>query len=681
MDIETLGQRAAAALLDAANAEAHSQQALDEVLSGAPIIATSPVPASSPRRWPLIAAATGVAAALVIGLVLITRREAANPVANTTVPTTVAATTAPTTPPPTTTPPSTTTPPAGTLTRLPNGLAVRLPEGAAVIRNVESLVGGFGEPTAQASATTVISWGGRDVKVQLTNTPPGSFGEVQPFQVEGDFAPGYTQNDGFASTIVRQVAEGRFVVVSSQPLDDAPAVTVEELLPVAESITYDPSKDERVTGRAVSESSYAECVDNTTSFNGGPGLPDMVIFGCDGVLGRYDGATGELEELITDKGGQVAGEPTSGEPVFSNAVYDIEVTPDGAAVYYSFGDEPAAGNTARYEFGSGTPDEEQRVGFGLATSFSPDGTLQARAGIDGVAVGPSDQPPGGSDERFIEMGGGLPLGKAVISPDNQRIAVETGPGLIAMIDVATGDVRLLANDDTSVSYFAPQFRSNDSLVVLAATGSGGAGDPVSSLVLGLDGGVLETESTSWSLPVARVPGTDSVALFGTTLRDRGGDEVGSGIVVAAAVSTDAGSTPASPTESDGSAGPGVEPDSLLVYDDQPGGAFEGCCESVIASFAVVDGCPVVEKSDGARLSVWWPVGTTLDRDMRSVVLADGRVVKVGDKLRLDGVDSTFDEISPNFNGASPSDAALACLERVGGVWVGPSDPKTVEINP
>ncbi len=674
MDIETLGQRAAAALRDAADNEAHSEHALDEVLIGAPIIATHPAPAA-PKRWPLIAAATAAAAALVVGLVIVTLRDTSDTVANTTAPSTLAPTTTPPTSSPPTTAPATTAPrPIGTLTSLSNGVSVRLPDGAEVVRTIDTLSAGYDGATVQASAISVVRWNDREVRIELSNRAPTPLGDVQPYSVDGDSAAGYTASGGLANTVVRQLLPDRFVSVSSEnSADGSLAATLDELIPVAASITYDPADDERVLSRAVTENNAVECAGDQTAFAGNPGLPDLVIFGCDGVLGRYDGATGEFEELITDQGGQVAVEPSSDEPVFSNGMYDIAVTPDGSAVWYSFGDEPVAGNTALYEFGSNTPGDQQRIGFGRASSFSPDGSMVAQVNPTGVSLAPIGDPPGGG--VYVDLGGGFPLGKAAVSPDNRLMAVETGPGVIALLNTATGDVQLLANDDRSVSYFAPRFRSNDSIVVAASTGSGGQGDPVSQIVLGLDGGVLEIEATPWTLPYQAVLGTDLVTLRGTSLVDRDGKEFGSGIVVAAAIPNSVGNDPVG-DDSESAARP-AEADSLLVHEKDNSATADN---TLLEGRLIIDGCVALVNADGAEATLVWPVGTTLDNDSRTtVVLSDGRTLRSGDKVTTKGGSGVFDDFRTMIDKDSITKNSQGCADLNRTIWLGPSDPAELKV--
>lgn len=523
-DPDSIARRAA----DALHARAGDVAATEDSL--ARLLAAEPAQRSGgARRWRLVAgAAAAVVVALVVGVIAIrmsgdgsNRRVVDSPPATDSAPaavdtvdtvgsapdTTVGSSPASSSDPAITTTTALPDVPAGTPTALTNGLTITPPSaGWTVTRSLDRQLG-YGD-AARAETITDLQLPDRSiVRVVLTDVEP-DWPDRTAVTVAGD--PGFTAEvddpgacqscttlyGSVVSGVARRLDADTWVVVESTPgeaslnvPDQLPVVAADVLLRVAESATYDPAADRRVAARAITDVfglGGPQCADSTASVTGAPGAADLALFTCDGVLAVYDGETGERIRLVkqfTPPGDAVDPNAEGSGPAYIDG---ITISPDGRTLFHSEGPEPISGTTFATDLG--TPDSSTEVAYpGWWPAVDPTGRYLAVSALDMVIIQDLTTTGGGVT---IPMEGGQVAGPKAFSADGRTLAVEMFGGTIAVIDLATSNVTLVAADDPRVLYHQPRFTSLG-LEVVTTCCTGSPGDAVSGAILGLDGTVIE----------------------------------------------------------------------------------------------------------------------------------------------------------------------------------------------
>ncbi len=563
IDPDEIARRAAASLRDRAGDVAATEDALSRLIARKP---RAQKQASSARRWWLAAGAAVVVAALVVGVIAIRaardsdqRLIDAPPPTDSAPPIVDPATTRPaeSTEPPATTAgtvasaPTTTTgdpmqPQPSPALVLKNGLTITPPSvGWTLTRSLDRQLG-YGD-AARAETITDLQLPDRAiVRVVLTDVEPdwprrlaavigGREGWTVSLRTDDNCQSCRTLYGSVVSGVARLLDDDTWLLVESTPgeaslnvPDQLPVVAADVLRQLAESATYDPTSDHRVGARArtdVLAFAGPQCPDSTASVTGAPGAPDVALFTCDGALAVYDGETGERVRLIeqfTPPGDPVDPNSEGSGPAYIDG---ISFSPDGQTLYHSTGPEPISGNTFATDVGDPAANPElSSPGWWPATD--PTGRFLAVSALDTVII--DDLTDGTS--RSIPMEGGQVGGPKAFSPDGRNLIVEMLGGNVAIIDLETTDVTLIASDNPQVLYHQPRFTERG-VEVLTTCCTGGAGDEVSGAILGLDGMVLEAGSGDGSIvtPYSLVSGA------GTPMSLRGTDLVFNGAVIATGV--------------------------------------------------------------------------------------------------------------------------------------------------
>jgi hypothetical protein len=562
IDPDEIARRAAASLHARAGDVAATEDALSRLVAGQP--QQPRASARSTRRWWLAAGAAAVVASLVIGVIAIRaarddsdqRLIDAPPPTDSVPPSIDPATTVPsitTTPEP---PPSsvvtdvpqttTTVATAQQPTALTNGLTITPPTaGWVVTRSLDRQLG-YGD-AARAETITDLQLTDRSiVRVVLTDVEPdwprreaavigGRDGWTASLRTDDNCQSCWTLYGSVVSGVARLLDDDTWLLVESTPgeaslnvPDQLPVVAAQVLLQLAESATYDPTSDRRVAARATTDAfAFAgpQCGDSTATVTGAPGAPDFALFTCDGALAVYDGETGErirLIEKFTPPGDPVDPNAEGSGPAY---VDGIAVSPDGQTLYHSEGPEPISGVTYATDLAGPAAPELGRAGWWPATDST--GRYLAASAVDTVII--HDLTDGTS--RSIPMEGGQVAGPKAFSPDGRTLAVEMSGGTIAIIDLETTNVALLANVNPQVQYHQPHY-TQLGLEVITTCCTGGAGDEVSDAINpGLDGTVSEGGGGDGSIvtPYRLVSGG------GVRMELRGTDLVFDGRVIATGV--------------------------------------------------------------------------------------------------------------------------------------------------
>lgn len=399
--------------------------------------------------------------------------------------------------------------PATVRVALGHGLVASLPSAPDRIRRVESLA----YDADRAQHTTDVRFAdGTNVRVVLGvdvlgRSAPGDVAWEEERDVgEVDAAAG-RRLDGDTWARVESVRawnpEAREY--------EGPSIGLDGVRLVLGSITYDPSADTRVRPMMTAPPRPADsCAPDAAVGGGGP---DMVLFLCDGRFGVFDGATGELVELLRQFDDQRV--PFDGEGPGPAYVDGVAVSADGSTIWFSTGPEPAVGNMYRYVRGSGV--EPEPIGFGWGPSISPDGTTVAVAQLDWVGMFSADGTPvdvtSGQPNALLGM---FPTPPFAWSPDGAQIAFEVHSGVIAVLDVATEDVALYAPTEPGTGYVEPGFEAERGLTAMLICCNGAPGSSIGFAIVGGQGNQLNLEvtgddSTTW--PLRRVFTQEGRAIF------------------------------------------------------------------------------------------------------------------------------------------------------------------------
>lgn len=448
-ELDALGRRAAAQANQEAQTVADTEQALTDLRAGVRTtdVRTTP-PAGARRTWLTVAASL----LLVGGLGTTALVALRNPDSSSSPPQpdVSAPRPAPTLAPspettlaagPDTTPPTTATP--GRFTgELRHGLKIdNLP--SSPVQVIHQELPGFGE-----RATYVATMRFSDDRLLLA--------AVGPRPNRGDVVVGEVNGvQGLVGDSFVAFATGRGDWLSLGTRSGAPpessvaaVFTSDELLVLAETLFYDPSLDTRTTLPSYDPTAVpAVCADGVSVAGGAE--RDMVLFTCDGTLAVYDGATGERNELIQQLDDSRGPLPDEGPgPAY---VDGLSVSPDGDSIWFSTGPEPVVGNLYRYRVSSGETPEP--IGFGSQPVVSPDGTQVAIVTLDGISILSTETL---AQERGWFFDGLLYPRDLAWSPAASEIAFEAN-GTIGVLDVATGNVELHANEDPAVLYTSPVY--------------------------------------------------------------------------------------------------------------------------------------------------------------------------------------------------------------------------------
>ncbi len=211
------------------------------------------------------------------------------------------------------------------------------------------------------------------------------------------------------------------------------AFTLGQVRAVVAGLKYDASADTRPTTDGFVGGGVGAPCEDPTSVAGGTDR-DLVLFTCDGVLGVYDGATGERTEVIQRFDGWANADPTDEESIYASYVEAIAVSPDGRTVWFTVGPEPVSGTTYRYELGSGV--EPQPFGDGRVGDVGPDwvALTTAMPGINLLGVGNDDLV---TSQRTVDTLG-MFVGGGSWSPDGGALAVVAN-GAIGIVDPVAND--------------------------------------------------------------------------------------------------------------------------------------------------------------------------------------------------------------------------------------------------
>jgi hypothetical protein len=241
------------------------------------------------------------------------------------------------------------------------------------------------------------------------------------------------------------------------------AFTLEQVGAVVVGLQYDASADTRpVTDGFVGGGVGATC-ETPTSVTGGTDR-DLVLFTCDGVLGVYDGATGELTEVISPFDAWANADPTDEESIYASYVESIAVSPDGRTVWFTVGPEPVSGTTYRYELGSGV--EPQPFGDGRVGDVGPDWVaLTAMPGINLLGVGNDDLV---TSQRTVDTLG-MFVGGGSWSLDGGALAVVAN-GAIGIVDPVANDSIVLRAPPLGQAYTQAWFDDDGRLYGLLDDG-------------------------------------------------------------------------------------------------------------------------------------------------------------------------------------------------------------------
>ena len=563
IDPDEIARRAAASLHERAGDIAATEDALARVIAGEPPAAKRPT--NSPRRWWLAAGAAAAVASLVVGVIAIrTARDDtdqrlidAPPPTDSVVPSVDPATTLP----PIATAPelpassvvaevpqtSSAVAPAQQPITLTNGLTITpATDGWTVSRSLDRQLG-YGDAERAETITDLQLTDRSIVRVVLTDVEPdwprreaaaigGRDGWTASLQPTDNCQSCRTLYGSVVSGVARLLDDDTWLLVESTPgeaslnvSDQLPVVAAEVLMQLAESASYDGASDHRPAARATPDAlafSGPQCADSTATVTGAPGAPDIALFTCDGALAVYDGETGDRTRLIEQF--TPPGDPLDPNAEGSGPAYvdGIAVSPDGQTLYHSTGPEPISGNTFVTDLAD--PASSPALGYpGWWPAVDATGRYLAVSALDMVII--HDLADGTS--RTIPMEGAQVGGPKAFSPLGGTLTVEM-LGAIALIDLATSNVRLLASDDRQVLYHQPRF-TDLGFEVLTSCCTGGAGDPVSRALLGADDVIVEGGGGDGSIvtPYSIVAGTGT----GTQLELRGTDLVFNGQVIATGV--------------------------------------------------------------------------------------------------------------------------------------------------
>lgn len=184
----------------------------------------------------------------------------------------------------------------------------------------------------------------------------------------------------------------------------------------------------------ISGTSSTDCTEATTPDIARPSVVALVRE--DGMLVTVDLTTGEERELYS------AGDPREEIEGGAYSIDSVELSPDGAWIYFSTCCEPAVGTTFRIPTEGGDVEE---VGFGAYPRVSPDGRFVATAGSESVFVFATDDVGTGREEFTLAVL--CCSSRLAWSPDGTRLALVHGTG-------AAGEARevlLFGWDGTSLS--------------------------------------------------------------------------------------------------------------------------------------------------------------------------------------------------------------------------------------
>ena len=142
----------------------------------------------------------------------------------------------------------------------------------------------------------------------------------------------------------------------------------------------------------------------------------MALVREDGMLVTIDLATGAETELYT------AGDPREEIEGGAYSIDSVELSPDGAWIYFSTCCEPAVGTTFRIPTAGGEPEQ---VGFGAYPRVSPDGRVVATAGSESLFVFDASAP---GSEPIATLAVPCCSSRLAWSPDGTRLALVNGTG-------------------------------------------------------------------------------------------------------------------------------------------------------------------------------------------------------------------------------------------------------------